>query len=165
MQESSSVEQPAPRPALLARQVIVAEEPRVQLRHDVAFGQRLARFQCHIPGRCQFLLGTVAIIQPGGKLGQKALLVGLVLAQARLVKKSCGGVSPLILLDEIAAHLDASRRLALFSAVANLGAQVWMTGTDLEIFAPLKEVSRAQFFLVLNGAFVRANDAESPSKA
>jgi DNA replication and repair protein RecF len=95
---------------------------------------------------------------------QKALLVGLVLAQARLVKQSCGGVSPLVLLDEIAAHLDLSRRLALFSAIAKLGAQVWMTGTDLEIFAPLKDVSPAQFFLVLNGAFARANDAESGSK-
>jgi DNA replication and repair protein RecF len=84
---------------------------------------------------------------------QKALLVSLVLAQARLVKRSCEGVSPLILLDEVAAHLDLSRRLALFSAIANLGAQVWMTGTDLDIFAPLKDVSPAQFFLVSNGAF------------
>jgi DNA replication and repair protein RecF len=95
---------------------------------------------------------------------QKALLVGLVLAQARLVKKASGGVSPLILLDEIAAHLDLARRLALFSAIASLGAQVWMTGTDLEIFAPLNDVSPAQLFLVSNGVFAAAKDAESTSK-
>src|SRR5262249_10281094 len=61
---------------------------------------------------------------------QKALLIGLVLAQARLVKTVSGGIAPLILLDEIAAHLDISRRLALFSSIASLDAQVWMTGTE-----------------------------------
>jgi DNA replication and repair protein RecF len=95
---------------------------------------------------------------------QKALLVGLVLAQARLVKKTSGGLSPLILLDEIAAHLDLDRRLALFSSVASLNAQAWMTGTDMDIFSPLRDVAAAQFFLVSNGAFVLANDAESTSK-
>ncbi len=95
---------------------------------------------------------------------QKALLAGLILAQARLVKMQCEGVAPLILLDEIAAHLDLSRRTALFSALAGLGAQVWMTGTDLEIFLPLNEVAPAQFFLVSNGAFIPANDAESALK-
>jgi DNA replication and repair protein RecF len=95
---------------------------------------------------------------------QKALLVGLVLAQARLIKARNGGVSPLILLDEIAAHLDIARRLALFSALAALGAQVWMTGTDLDIFLPLKEVAPAQFFLVSNGAFQPVKDAESHSR-
>ena len=61
---------------------------------------------------------------------QKALLVGLALAQARLVKQVSGGIAPLILLDEIAAHLDEDRRAALFSSIASLNAQVWMTGTD-----------------------------------
>ncbi len=87
---------------------------------------------------------------------QKALLVGLVLAQARLVKKLSGGESPLILLDEIAAHLDLDRRLALFQSVATLGAQVWMTGTDLATFLPLREATPAQFFIVSNGAFAPA---------
>ncbi len=94
---------------------------------------------------------------------QKALLVGLALAQARLVKKVSGGVSPIILLDEIAAHLDEQRRRALFSSVTSLGAQVWMTGTDSATFAPLQEVSAAQFFLVANGAFLPLNGAESRS--
>ena len=77
---------------------------------------------------------------------QKALLIGLVLAHARLIKKTSGGVSPLILLDEIAAHLDLGRRLALFSSIASLNAQVWMTGTDADIFAPLQNVTETQLF-------------------
>jgi DNA replication and repair protein RecF len=95
---------------------------------------------------------------------QKALLIGLVLAQGRLIKKSCGGVSPVILLDEIAAHLDLGRRLALFSSIASLNAQVWMTGTDADIFAPLRDVTETQLFIVSNGAIMPANDAESPSR-
>ena len=94
---------------------------------------------------------------------QKALLVGLVLAQARLVKQVSGGVSPLILLDEIAAHLDAERRRRCFASIASLNAQVWMTGTDSAIFAPLRDVSAAQFFLVSDGAFTPVNGAESGS--
>ncbi len=95
---------------------------------------------------------------------QKALLIGLVLAQARLIKKTSGGIAPLILLDEIAAHLDLGRRLALFSSIASLNAQVWMTGTDADIFTPLKNVTETQLFLVSNGAIMPANDAESASK-
>jgi len=95
---------------------------------------------------------------------QKALLIGLVLAHARLIKKTSGGISPLILLDEIAAHLDAGRRRALFSSIASLNAQVWMTGTDADIFSPLGDVIETQFFHVSNGAIVLANDAESASK-
>lgn len=67
---------------------------------------------------------------------QKALLVGLVLAQARLVA-NLTGETPVILLDEIAAHLDETRREALFEVLADLGAQAFMTGTDEAVFAPL----------------------------
>ncbi|HET7714580.1 MAG TPA: DNA replication/repair protein RecF [Bauldia sp.] len=67
---------------------------------------------------------------------QKALLVGLVLAQARLVA-NLAGETPVILLDEIAAHLDESRREALFDVLDDLGAQTFMTGTDESVFAPL----------------------------
>jgi DNA replication and repair protein RecF len=95
---------------------------------------------------------------------QKALLIGLILAHARLIKQTSGGVSPLILLDEIAAHLDFSRRLALFSSIASLNAQVWMTGTDADIFLPLLDATETQFFHVSNGAIVPANDAESTSE-
>ena len=67
---------------------------------------------------------------------QKALLVGLVLAHARLVA-SMTGLVPLVLLDEIAAHFDPLRRGALYEALAELGAQVWMTGADPAAFLDL----------------------------
>lgn len=66
---------------------------------------------------------------------QKALLIGLVLAHARLVR-AMSGIAPAILLDEVAAHLDPRRRLGLFEALDALSGQVWMTGTDPEAFAP-----------------------------
>ena len=65
---------------------------------------------------------------------QKALLIAIVLAHADLVA-SRTGQPPLLLLDEIAAHLDASRRAALFDRLAATGSQVWMTGTDPALFA------------------------------
>jgi DNA replication and repair protein RecF len=80
---------------------------------------------------------------------QKALLIGLVLAHARLVKQRWRGVAPLILLDEIAAHLDETRRAALFAEILRLQAQAWMTGTDAELFAALG--SEARFLHVENG--------------
>lgn len=64
---------------------------------------------------------------------QKALLIGLVLAQARAVKAGAG-VSPILLLDEVAAHLDRARRRSLLEALAALGSQSWMTGTDAQLF-------------------------------
>jgi DNA replication and repair protein RecF len=69
---------------------------------------------------------------------QKALLLGLVLAKARLIR-SLSGAAPLVLLDEVAAHLDAPRREALFDEILDLGAQAWMTGTDRSVFASLAE--------------------------
>ena len=68
---------------------------------------------------------------------QKALLVGLVLAQARLVS-SLTGETPVILLDEIAAHLDEIRRHALFAILDDLDCQAFMTGTDPVLFAGLR---------------------------
>ena len=64
------------------------------------------------------------------------MLVSIVLAHARLVALSRGR-APLLLLDEIAAHLNSERRAALFDEVVALGVQGWMTGTDAELFAPL----------------------------
>ncbi|MCL4765392.1 MAG: DNA replication/repair protein RecF [Hyphomicrobiaceae bacterium] len=73
---------------------------------------------------------------------QKALLIGLVLAHAELLTERRGGAAPILLLDEIAAHLDASRRAALFAEVLRLGAQAWMTGTDRHAFAALEDSAR-----------------------
>ncbi len=64
---------------------------------------------------------------------QKALLIGLVLAQARAVRAGTG-VAPILLLDEVAAHLDRARRRGLLEALAALGSQSWMTGTDAQLF-------------------------------
>jgi DNA replication and repair protein RecF len=68
---------------------------------------------------------------------QKALLIGLVLAQARLATR-LSGETPLVLLDEIAAHLDEARREALFRVLDDLGCQAFMTGTDANVFAALR---------------------------
>lgn len=76
---------------------------------------------------------------------QKALLVGLVLAHARLVATMTGH-APVLLLDEIAAHLDEGRRAALFDRIDALGGQAFMTGTDRSMFSALGE--RAQFVSV-----------------
>jgi DNA replication and repair protein RecF len=64
---------------------------------------------------------------------QKALLIGLMLAHAKLVQQM-SGAAPIILLDEVAAHLDPLRRTALFLRLQDLGGQVWMTGTDASFF-------------------------------
>jgi DNA replication and repair protein RecF len=84
---------------------------------------------------------------------QKALLVGLVLAHARLVAEM-SGIAPLALLDEIAAHFDPRRRAALFDALERLGGQVFLTGADPAAFAKLED--RAQMFDVSAEAGVRA---------
>ncbi len=72
---------------------------------------------------------------------QKALLIGLILAHARLVQQM-SGMAPLVLLDEVAAHLDAHRREALYQRLAGLGGQVWMTGTDGSLFETMPSGSQ-----------------------
>ena len=67
---------------------------------------------------------------------QKALLVSLILANARALKAEVGA-APILLLDEVAAHLDADRRAALYDEICTLGAQAWMTGTGAELFDAL----------------------------
>jgi len=71
---------------------------------------------------------------------QKALLIGLILAQAEALREVTGE-APLLLLDEVAAHLDRARRQALYERLRALGGQVWMTGTDREVFDGLGEGS------------------------
>lgn len=79
---------------------------------------------------------------------QKALLTGLILAHAQLVAE-VSGMTPILLLDEIAAHLDAGRRAALFDVIDTIGCQAWMTGTDANLFEAMGE--RAQHFTVSDG--------------
>lgn len=74
---------------------------------------------------------------------QKALLIGLVLAHGRMMAAE-RGAPPILLLDEVAAHLDEVRRTALFERLMTLGGQVWMTGTDPVLFENIDK--KAQFF-------------------
>ncbi|MFC3612261.1 DNA replication/repair protein RecF [Lutimaribacter marinistellae] len=77
---------------------------------------------------------------------QKALLVSLILSNARALADLIGA-PPIVLLDEVAAHLDAGRRAALYDEICALGAQAWMTGTGPELFAELG--TRAQVLEVV----------------
>lgn len=80
---------------------------------------------------------------------QKALVLNLILAQvARLASDAA---PPVLLLDEAPAHLDTARRAALFDEIETLGLQAFMTGTEAELFAPLR--GRAQFVRVADGGF------------
>jgi DNA replication and repair protein RecF len=83
---------------------------------------------------------------------QKALLIGLVLAHANLVAEMTG-ITPLLLLDEVVAHLDPVRRNALFTELAALGAQVWMTGADPAAFVDIG--STGEVFDVDSGQIAR----------
>jgi DNA replication and repair protein RecF len=83
---------------------------------------------------------------------QKALLIGLVLAHAELLAVRRDGAAPILLLDEIAAHLDDVRRAALFGEILRLGIQAWMTGTDRPPFEAL--AGRALYFDVRDGHVV-----------
>jgi len=80
---------------------------------------------------------------------QKALLIRLVLAHAGLIKQMTG-FAPLLLLDEVVAHLDPKRRSALYDALSSLGAQVWMTGADPAAFGDI--LGRANLFVVHSGS-------------
>jgi DNA replication and repair protein RecF len=81
---------------------------------------------------------------------QKALLLGLVLAHAELVARRHEGIAPILLLDEVTAHLDEARRAALFAEILRLGTQAWMTGTDAQAFMALAH--EARFWGVEEGA-------------
>jgi DNA replication and repair protein RecF len=95
--------------------------------------------------------GTAAALMSTGR--QKAMLVAIVLAQARL-RRDRQGEAPILLLDEVAAHLDTTRRAELAQALDELGAQAWLTGTDAAPFAALRD--RARFIQIVDGVVVPA---------
>ena len=113
---------------------------------DAAAGRTLSG-----PHRADLAVTHVGKGQPAALAStgeQKALLIGLVLAFAELVAEQTGR-RPILLLDEIAAHLDPARRAALFERLAAAGGQVWMTGTERFPFEPLD--GGGSFFTVRDG--------------
>lgn len=82
---------------------------------------------------------------------QKSLLMGLILAHAKITAQ-ISGMAPVLLLDEMAAHLDEQRRIALFNILDELGGQSFMTGTDRQLFNALDD--RAEFFEISDGALL-----------
>ncbi len=131
-------------PALQAedrfRDALAASRNRDRENAGAALGPHRSDMVVHHLGTGQ----TAALCSTGE---QKALLIALVLANARLQAAERGSL-PLLLLDEVAAHLDEGRRQALFQEILDLGIQAWMTGTDLALFEPLAQ--SAQFFGVEN---------------
>jgi DNA replication and repair protein RecF len=118
-------------------------------RADAAAGRALVG-----PHRAELLVTHGGHRQPAAKCStgeQKALLISMVLAHSALVR-SARGVAPVLLLDEVAAHLDAGRRARLFVRLAATGAQVWMTGTDRGLFEDADGAER----LVLAGGCLSA---------
>jgi DNA replication and repair protein RecF len=104
------------------------------------------------PQRSDLVVTHVVKGQPASRCStgeQKALLISVVLADARL-RALDRGAAPILLLDEVAAHLDAARREALYAEIEALGCQAWMTGTDESLFAPI--APRAQHFRVRDGS-------------
>ncbi|MBL6933468.1 MAG: DNA replication/repair protein RecF [Rhodospirillales bacterium] len=108
-----------------------------------------ARFGPHSSDMAVRHLGTGQSADLCSTGEQKALLISLILANARLAANERGAL-PLLLLDEVTAHLDEGRREALFEEILHLGTQAWMTGTDTALFASLK--GKAQFFGVKDAA-------------
>jgi DNA replication and repair protein RecF len=109
----------------------LATELRGSRGRDAAAGRTLVG-----PHRSDLIVTHLGKQQPAGRCStgeQKALLLGIVLAHADLVAERTG-LPPLLLLDEVAAHLDPLRRAALFDRLALAGGQVWMTGTEPALF-------------------------------
>ncbi|MEM6712418.1 MAG: DNA replication and repair protein RecF, partial [Pseudomonadota bacterium] len=124
------------------RQVLAANRPRDRMAGRALDGpHRVDLLVRHGPKDVEARLASTG--------EQKALLIGLVLAQARLVKRETGRAA-VLLLDEIAAHLDEARRAALYALCDELGGQTFMTGTDVSLFDALPEGSLR--FSVLDGA-------------
>ncbi len=114
-------------------------------RRDAAAGRTLVG-----PHRADLVVTHRAKRQPAALCStgeQKALLLGLVLAHAGLVAHRTGA-APVLLLDEVAAHLDPVRRAALFDRLAAMAGQVWMTGTEPALFDAIGEARR---YTVANG--------------
>ncbi len=98
-------------------------------------------------------LGSAALDAATASTGeQKALLISILLSQARL-QRARRGEAPVLLLDEVAAHLDPERRKHLYAEVLALESQAWFTGTEADLFRPLRDA--AQFFTLRDARALR----------
>ena len=113
------------------------------------------------PHRSDFFVVHIAKDLPAAQCStgeQKALLIAIILANTRLHARERNRI-PLLLLDEVAAHLDAKRRKALFDEIYNLGAQAWLTGTDLAFFESFGD--NAQYVSVSGAKFAEFNSTST----
>ena len=123
-------------------------------RHDVELGQTSAG-----PHRSDFSVYHAEKNLPADQCStgeQKALLIAIILADTRLQAKERNR-TPLLLLDEVAAHLDEKRRRALFDEICIMGAQAWLTGTDISLFEPLGD--SAQYIAVSDASLTETPNA------
>jgi DNA replication and repair protein RecF len=130
----------------IADEAQLAEIWRAARKRDRAAGRTLIG-----PHRADLIVHHAANGQQAARCStgeQKALLLSAILAHARLVA-DLRGEAPIILLDEVAAHLDPLRRMALFERLDKIGSQVWMTGTEAALFTGIGE--NAQLIEVGNG--------------
>lgn len=126
----------------------LGEAYRTGRRRDMAAGRTLSG-----PHRTDLAVIHRPTAMPAGDAStgqQKALLIGLILASAAALARDGEGPSPILLLDEAAAHLDADRRAALFDELCALGGQAWLTGTERFLFEAFGD--RAQLFEVREGS-------------
>ena len=117
-------------------------------RRDIAAGRTLVG-----PHRADLLARYTAKDIPADQCStgeQKALLISLILANARALAQDLGR-APILLLDEVAAHLDENRRAALYDEICALGAQALMTGTEPDLFAALGDRGRTLKIADQNG--------------
>ncbi len=141
-------DQPFARPALEIAQEDRADEPLAfrlarERRRDAAAGRTLSGPHRNDLAVVHVAKGQAAALCSTGE--QKALLLSILLAHAALVAAR-RGQPPVLLLDEVAAHLDPMRRAALFDRLAMTGGQVWMTGTEDSLFSDLSSATRLTVF-------------------
>lgn len=132
----------------------LTEAYRTGRRRDMAAGRTLSG-----PHRTDLAVIHRPTGMPAGEAStgqQKALLIGLILASAKAFGREGDGPSPILLLDEAAAHLDADRRAALFDELCDLGGQAWLTGTESFLFEAFGD--RAQKFSIIDGAAAIAGE-------
>jgi DNA replication and repair protein RecF len=118
---------------------VLADRLGRERRRDAAAGRTLSGPHRHDLAVTHIAKGQPAALCSTGE--QKALLLSILLAHAALVAAT-RGQPPVLLLDEVAAHLDPSRRSALFQRLRETGGQVWMTGTESSLFNDLEDATR-----------------------